>query len=542
MNQKRSTYFLSRRKSRGLTWVLCLGLMAGTSLFSQTRANVSVDLGRAVNVLTETSLGVPAPTFDANSFNLAGVPYLRAAGVTTARFPGNHGVADLYHWSTRTTTKYKGMEPGYFAPESSFGNFAQFAEKLGQALIVVNYGANFDGAGGGEPAEAAAWVAYANGAADDTRALGKDSTGEDWHTIGYWAALRSQEPLQSDDGLNFLRMHHPSPFGFKLWQVGDEVYNNGYYGGEHTGNPDLHGPAPTGPKDFGKLKNDPKLGPLAFGENLKTFATAMKAVDPSIQIGASLTTPPDGDKFAPDWNRNVLKTACTSLDFVNLEWTLSPLLPPDWKTLNEADLLANTNANFATILTTLLEDYKKYCPKDHFPRLAFSPAGIATWPKVEHPVVSALWVADTYAVLIESGTLNIDWTEMYGSSMLSDDRKKLGPAYYGLQMLHILAHSPGDTLLDASSNSSQVSVHATRRRDGFVGVMVVNKDPKNEATVKVTLKNGAIGASGKRFDYGAAQFYTGANVAASAFSAGGNEFSITVAPYTVTDILLSGHN
>jgi hypothetical protein len=542
MHRKRSTYFLSRWKTGGLTWILGLWLMAGTSLFSQTRANVSVDLGKAVNVLTETSLGVPAPTFDANSFNLAGVPYLRAAGITTARFPGNHGVADLYHWSTRTTTKYKGTEPGYFAPESSFGNFAPFAEKLGQALIVVNYGANFDGTGGGEPAEAAAWVAYANGAADDTRALGKDSTGEDWHTIGYWAALRGQDPLQSDDGLNFLRIHHPRPFGFKLWQVGDEVYNNGYYGGEHTGNPDLHGPAPVGPKDFGKLKNDAKLGPLAFGENLKAFATAMKAVDSSIQIGASLTTPPDGDKFAPDWNRNVLKTACTSLDFVNLERTLSPLLPPDWKTLNEADLLANTNANFATIITTLLEDYKRDCPKDHFPRLAFSPAGIATWPKVEHPVISALWVADTYAVLIESGTLNIDWTEMYGSSMLSEDRKKLGPAYYGLQMLHILAHSPGDMLLKASSNSSQVSVHATRRRDGFVGVMVVNKDPKNEATVKVTLKNGAVGAAGKRFDYGSAQFNAGANVAASAFSAGGNEFSITVAPYTVTDILLPGYN
>jgi len=519
-----------------------LGLVAGMPIFAQNRANVSIDLSKAVNVLTETSLGVPAPTFDAKSFNLAGIPYLRAAGITVARFPGNHGVADLYHWSTRTTTKYKGAEAGYFAPEGNFSNFAQFAEKLGQALIVVNYGANLDGAGGGEPAEAAAWVAYANGDPGDSRPLGKDSTGEDWHSIGFWATLRGQEPLSAEDGLNFLRIHHPNPFGFKLWQVGDELYNNGYYGSDHTGNPDMHGAAPAGPKDFAKLKNDPKLSPSAYGENLKSFVSAMKAVDPTIEIGAGLTTPPDGEKAAPDWNRNVLKTACPSLDFVSLEWTPGPVLPPDWKTLDEANLLTGTTSSFATIITTLLDESKKYCPKDHVPRLAFSTAGIASWPKVDHPVVSALWVADTYALLIESGTLTMDWSEMYGSSMLSEDRKQFGPAYYGLQMLHIMAHSPGDSLLDAASSSSQVSVHAARRRDGFIGVMVVNKDPKNDAAVKITFKNGSVGVAGKRFDYGSVQFDSGAAVAASPFTGGANEFSIRVPPYTVTDILLPGHN
>jgi hypothetical protein len=516
--------------------LLCLPAMG------QNRANVTVDLSKAVNVLTDTSLGAPTSTVDGHSFNPAGFPYLRAAGISVARYPGNHGVADLYHWSTKTTTRYKGAEAGYFAPESNFGNFALFAEKLGQAVIVVNYGANFDGTGGGEPAEAAAWVAYANGDAADARPLGKDSTGEDWHTIGYWATLRGQAPQASDDGLNFLRLQHPKPFGFKLWQIGDQVYNNGYYGGDHTGNADLHAAAPTGPKDFGKLKNDPKLSPAAFAENLKAFAQAMKAVDPNIQIGAALTTPPDGEKSAPDWNKNVLKGACSSLNFVNLEWSLQPLLPPDWNTLNESDLLTNTNAGFAAILNPLLEDYRKYCPKDHFPKLAFAPAGISTWMKVEHPVVKALWVADAYAMLIESGTVNINWMEMYGDSMLSGDKKKFGPAFYGLQMLHILAHNPGDLLLDGASNSSLVSVHATHRRDGFIGLMLINKDPKIAATVKITLKNGTIGTAGKRFDYGNEQYNAGAQLAQSPFTATGNEFSVTIPPYTITDILLPGHN
>ncbi|MDR3747764.1 MAG: hypothetical protein P4M04_06385 [Acidobacteriota bacterium] len=526
-------------------WVV-LGMTMSSAIFAQSRVNVSIDLSKAVNVLTDTSLGVPALASDANSFNPATLPYLRAAGITAARYPGNHGVADLYHWSTKTTTRYRGADPGYFAPESNFGSFALFAEKLGQAVIVVNYGANFDGNGGGEPAEAAAWVAYANGDAADTKALGKDSTGQDWHTVGYWAALRGQSPLTSDDGLNFLRIQHPKPFGFRLWQIGDQVYNNGYYGGDHTGNPDLHGPAPTGPKDFGKLKGNEKLSPTAFTENLKLFAQAMKAVDPSIQIGAAFVLPPDpgvySHDWAPDWDKSVLKGACPSLDFVTLEWTMQTLLPPDWKTLDESDLLTSTNSKLGNILTPMLDDYRKLCPKDHFPRLAFAPAGIANWVKVEHPVVKALWVADTYAVLVESGTLNSSWNEMYGDSMLSADRKTMGPAFYGFQMLHILAHSPGDALLDANSNSSLLSVHATHRRDGYVGLMLVNKNPKEAAAVKVTLKNGTVGSTGKRFDYGSVQFSTGAQVAPAPFTVTGNEFTITVPPYTITDILLPGHN
>jgi hypothetical protein len=210
--------------------------------------------------------------------------------------------------------------------------------------------------------------------------------------------------------------------------------------------------------------------------------------------------------------------------------------------LDEAALLTNTNASLAAVFDPLLDSYRKYCPKDHFPKLAFAPAGIAAWVKVERPVVRTLWVADTYSTLIESGSVNIAWNEMYGDSLLPGDLKKMGPVYYGLQMLHILAHAPGDVLMDANSNSSLLSVHATHRRDGYLGLMLVNKDPKNAAIVKVTFRNGAIGAAGKRFDYGSEQYAAGAQVAQSAFTASGNEFAVTVPPYTVTDILLPGHN
>jgi hypothetical protein len=71
--------------------------------------------------------------------------------------------------------------------------------------------------------------------------------------------------------------------------------------------------------------------------------------------------------------------------------------------------------------------------------------------------------------------------------------------------------------------------------------MLVNKDPKLPATVKVTFKNGNIGSSGRRIDYGSAQYEAKTPAAVSPFSASGDEFTVTVPPYTITDILLPGH-
>jgi hypothetical protein len=507
---------------------------------AQNAANVTIDLAKPVNILTDTAIGYLAPTYDANSFQPAGAPYLRAAGVTTLRFPGNHGAADLYHWSTKSLTKYKGFDAPYLAPESNFGQLAPYLEKLGNAVIEVNYGSNLDGTGGGDPGEAAAWVAYANGDTANTAAIASAGRGTDWHTVGFWATLRGQSPLAEEDGLNFLRIGHPAPFHIRLWQVGDQLFNNGFFGADHAGDPDLHGPVPTGPKDLGRLRKDAKLSAAAYAENFKVFAAAMKAVDPSILVGAGFTTPPDGNKSAPDWNFTVLKGACASIDFVSVDWENGNPTPPDYKQIDAENAFSDTNASLAAVINTMLDDDKHACPQGHIPRIAFSSAILKTWLQLPRPEIRALWIADVYSELIETGGLNADWNEAYGDEMMSGDRKRFGPAYYGLQMLHIVAHKPGDAMLEATSSSRMVSVHAARRTDGILGILLVNKDPKQPAVVKISLKNGTAGTTGKRFDYGTAQFAAGAGPAATAFSATGSEMVVTVPPYTVTDLLLVG--
>jgi len=545
---------------------------------------VVIDLSRAVGTLTDASIGVPAAMSDSQSFEPDMLPYLRAAGIRSLRYPGSPGIADLYHWSTNTLiVKKDGAGPNLLASGTDFGHFALFAEQLGQPVIVVNYGTNYDGSGGGEAVEAAAWVAYANGDPANSHELGKDSTGKDWHTVYYWATLRGESPLANDDGLNFLRLNHPKPFGFKFWQIGDEPYNNGYPGGDQASNPNLYGPPIPGKPYREKLTRTVALSPDSYAHKLALFAKAMKAVDPSIQIGAGLTIRPfpgiyvkvsDQDiwlqRNLASWNQGVLKSACESFDFVVLPWFLQPLRVSNWH-LNEPYLLDNVNLNLANPLHTnsarelvdkgygtfddpstslafiqygLSRATSGYCPKDHFVRVAFAPSGIGDWIKVDHPVVEALWVADFYAFLIESQVMNVDWSdgrERHGTSMLSADPNKFGPAYYGLQMLHVVAYAPGDRFLDVKSSSALVGAHATYRQDGYTGIMLVNKDPKYAVTVKVTLKHGSIGASGKRFDYGNAQYADGKPAAESKFSASGDEFTVTVPPYTITDILLPGH-
>jgi hypothetical protein len=520
------------------TLLAALALSAAAAL-AQSPVHVTVDLSKPINLLSDTAIGFSVAMYTGDNFSIAGTPYLRTTGITTPRYPGNFGLADIYHWSTKSVTPYKGMDAGYLAPESDFADFALMAEKLGNAVIVVNYGTNAAGNGPADPAEAAAWVAYANGKPNDTHPLGKDAAGNDWHTTGFWASLRADSPVMPDDGYNFLRIHHATPFGFKLWQVGGQVYNNGYFGTDHTGNPDLHGSAPNNPKDFGKLKGDSKLAPAVYAENLKTFAAAMKAVDPSILIGAALPTQVAPERSLPEFTRAVLKSSCSAIDFVSFDWQTGNPRGPDYKALDEPSLFDNTVSELGTFIRTSLDDDKLGCPKGHTPRIAFSTASPITWPVYDHPIVKALWIANTYTLLIESGFINADWPEAYSDSMMSSDHKKFGPAWYGLQMIHIVTRNPGDALMQVTpAVTGKLNVHATVRRDGNVGFMIVNTDPSSSATVKISVKGGGIGTAGKRFDYGQAEFDKSAGLTVTPITVSGSEFTVTVPAYTVTDILL----
>ena len=77
-------------------------------------------------------------------------------------------------------------------------------------------------------------MAYFEGSPKDTTQLGmgiewsdasKQWQNVNWGTVGYWASLRGGVAVGNNDGLNFLRIKHPTPFPkLPFWEIGNEEY------------------------------------------------------------------------------------------------------------------------------------------------------------------------------------------------------------------------------------------------------------------------------------------------------------------------------
>jgi hypothetical protein len=500
--------------------------------------------------------------------------------VTLLKFPGNGGTAGLFRWSTNTIINpYPDDKVADFPKERQFPAAATAIDHLGTALITVDYGSNMDGSGGGEPAEAAAWVAYLNGDPANTMAIGKDSKGNDWQTVGYWAALRGASPLPTDDGKNSLRIGHAQPFGIQLWSIGNDAYNNGYYGQDHTVGadykttglfgqsypmePDLHaGTVPTG-KDWGKHVGNNKVGPQAYGQNVVLFVKAMKAVDPKIFVGASIAVPPisnDPNAMGKKWNEGVLKAACGSMDFAAVSFSEGRGDPKDNQYLDVDSLLHQSKYNFnadlhydqddiqhdySTLSGDLAEKYKKYCPANHYPPLVVDGLGMNAWLPTKDAGMKAavaLYAAEAIPMLLEEGAYSVIWNPIHGPSptFLSDDDKQQ-PAYYAIKLIHTAAQ-PGDTFVTATSPQDYFDTYAVKRRDGGLALLFVNKTYDRSVTASVSVDNYTYAKSGTKYDWGKAESDAGKGITEAPIDNLGGTFNVEVPRLGVTVVVIPKAN
>ncbi|WP_199823256.1 cellulose binding domain-containing protein [Streptomyces sp. NRRL WC-3742] len=393
---------------------------------------VSVSVDAALNLadIPATGVGVNIPVYDANMNSGATSGLLSTAGINTVRYPGGSH-SDVYHW--RTGTAENGQ---YVAPNTGFDAFMGTVRAAGaQPIITANYGS-------GTPQEAADWVQYAN------------------VTKGY---------------------------GIKYWEIGNEVYGNGEYGA--TWEYDTHS----------------SKSATTYANNVLQYVSAMKAADPSIRIGAVLATPgywPDGivgPGDTQDWNRTVLSIAGTKIDFAIVHAYPTSTSPADLLTKPQAQ-----NPNIAGTVRSLINQYAG----SNAPNVgiavteANAQAYLDTSP-------NGLFAPDNYLTWLENGAFNVDWwdlrngtdctkvTTVEGATDYNDGGMVSAgascepavntpfPAYYGIQMISRLG-TPGDTLVKAASSSSLLTAHAVRRADGDVDVMLINKDPNNDATVNLS--------------------------------------------------------
>jgi hypothetical protein len=396
--------------------------------------NVRVNAREGLGVLPSTAYGANQAVWDGAMNTPATADLLGAAGVRMMRYPGG-SYGDGYHWKTRTIDG-----GGYVAPGTDFDSFMGTTRSMdAEAMIIANYGS-------GTAQEAADWVEYAN--------VTKD-------------------------------------YGVKYWEIGNEIYGNGYYGANW------------------ELDQHADKSPAAYAHQVVEYSRAMKAVDPTIKIGVVLTLPnswPDGavaSGDSGDWNRIVLPIVGPYVDFGIVHYYPNhttaadvlqqiQLVPAELAQLRQKiDRYAGANGRSIAIAVTETQ----------------SNFQAATQP-------GALFTADAYFTMLENGVFTVDYWDTrngmpeddittsptgatdYGdggllSSGNCNSHNVCEPplntpfaSYYGLQMLSRVAQ-PGDTLVKAGSDSRLLSVHAARNTDGGLSVELINKDPGSDYTVNL---------------------------------------------------------
>jgi hypothetical protein len=510
--------------------VFSLAVIAVAEKVVAQTVSVSVNLNSVKAVMPATGIGLHTSVY-ANIFGAAALPSeLTDSGVQLLRYPGGN-YASIYHWTNHTATG------GYAASASHFGNFvSRLMDGSGAGgMVTINYGSSHQATMGGQPKEAAAWVAYANGdaalygtPADIT--IGVDDAGNDWRTVGYWARLRGMTPAENPDNqYDFLAINHDAPINIQYWEIGNEINGNGYYSDIDSNwnwQYDLHAPNPYG----AGRGNHPALSPTAYANNFNEFAAAMKAVDPTIKVGAVLVGPGGvGDVADPtrNWDRNVLDIAGPNMDFGIIHWYVNN------------GTSTNTVLNATDDLPALFADVRNridtYVGSGQSQRIELHMTEFGYFGTVANEQINGVFAANTYATALADGVKSVHWLELSKPSFVGDNASQLvrGGAYYGIQLVSQIAQA-GAEFVAATSSSGALEVQSTLLPDGRVGVLMANLNQSGTATINMTINGAAVGSSGVTWLYGQNQ----TTPLQTAMTTGlGNSFSMSV-PFRSIVVLL----
>lgn len=434
--------------------------------------DVVVNARAGLETVSDLAIGVNHAIWDSQLGTPEVADLMRGAGVQAMRYPGG-SYSDIYHWRDHTAPG------GYVAPNTDFDHFMAGVRRAGaRPIVTANYGT-------GTPQEAADWVRYAN--------------------------------IEKD-------------YDVEYWEIGNENYGNGHYGSQW------------------EADDHPDKSPAQYATLVRDYARAMKAVDPAIKIGAVLTTPgewPDGitaDGDAGTWNQVVLSIAGPEVDFGIVHWYPGGESGPE--VLPKTDRIADQ-------VRLVREQARRYAGKD----LGIAMTELNTsYGRNTQP--GALFAADAYATLMANGVFTTDWwnvhngiervttiggqTDYHDFGLLSSGtctaEGVCEPAlntpfapFHALAMLSRFAR-PGDQLVRASAADPLVKVHAARRADGGLAVLLVNQDPDAAKAVAVDYA-GYSPAS-------AAQVLTYGNGDTAITTTAGAARSVTLPPYSLTTLLL----
>jgi len=488
-----------------------------------TPSSATIDAKSCAGRFSPIAVGLNGAAWDARLVDAETPALLESTGAQMLRYPGG-STSDNYHWLSNAPDD---PAQGGTTPEANFDAYMGVVAATGaQAMITVNYGS-------GNEQEAADWVRYANRGGHHR----------------YRGAVPTY-PGASQKG---------HAYGIRYWEVGNELYGDGTYGATWEVNHQSHDPA-------------------TYAQGVVRYSAAMKAVDPSIRVGAVLTAPgnwPDGQTSATSpqpWNDTVLPIACSAVDFVVVHWyPQGPNGESDAALLMSPQQGESTSVSYTpsipSMVATLKSMLNQYCGSHagamqimvtETNSVSYNPGKQTT------SLVNALYLADAMMTWFENGVSNVDWWAIHnspfdgnaGAALYGDytfvDYGILSagltssagiveppantpfPAYFGLQMLSHLGHDAEDAILSTTSSNPLVAVHAVRRAYGTIGVILVNKDPRVSYSVNVSLTDAWAHGWADIHRYGQGS----TSVERSRARVRGPSFTVTVAPYSLTTVQL----
>jgi alpha-L-arabinofuranosidase len=410
--------------------------------------SIVVDVTGATRPFDRRLLGTNAPAWigPAKLGDAGFRQRIRDLGTTVVRMPGGSW-SGSYDWLACENGDANGCNWTFAATPSDYVGF--LAATGVDGMWTVNFN--------GTAQEAAALVAFFNGAVDDTRVIGLDRNGKDWGTVGKWATLRS------DHG-------HRAPQQVKYWEIGNEVYG---------AKPDkAPGCAPFGWEDVWTCDGTAYVNGDDAHDGYLKFRQAMLAVDPSILVGAvGIGGDQSGWGF---FGEKVIRGAADSLDFYIVhDYGFNNTPSPDIA-------LARPEHFFPGLMTgvrTVLDDQNptRDVPVAFTEYNMFAAADGDTTGMMSQSI-NALYIADSIGQMAEQGVpMANQWNLVNGTTGSEGDYGLLDPVtsepmpqFYGLA----LWSSFGDELLPISvgfDTDFTLTAHAGRDEGGTITLLVVNK-------------------------------------------------------------------
>jgi len=346
----------------------------------------------------------------------------------------------------------------------------------------------------------------------------------------------------------------------RYWEVGNENYGNW----EADNN--------TRPHD-----------PVTYANRFKQYWQQMKAVDPSIKIGAVVIN--GEDAYANYADQQVTNPRTGE---VHKGWT--PILldtlrqlgvTPDFVVYHryeqgpggESDIFLLDSAaswpNDAANLRQMLSDYLGKKSKQVEMVVTENNSVFSNVGKQTTSLVNGLFYADAVGNLLKTEFNGLLWWDLrngqeggnnnspslygwrrYGDYGIVDSADPAGPAdryptFYVNKLLKYFARG-GEKVVQASSDYSKLGVYAVRGQDRSVRILVINKHPQETLNATITLPALKKGEKATVYSYGIAQdeaAHTGTGSAdiqqSSMTLSGGSSLTFTPAPYSASVIVLS---